>query len=114
MTIQEFGLLQQEQLPVCVMIIDNQTLGMVRQWQELFFDEHYSESLLPNNPDFVKIAEAYELEGRNIRTTAELDDALDYFIENRKPIVLRVCVRLGNIFPMIPAGKGRWFDYAGL
>lgn len=107
MTIQEFGLLQQEQLPVCVMIIDNQTLGMVRQWQELFFDEHYSESLLPNNPDFVKIAEAYELEGRNIRTTAELDDALDYFIENRKPIVLRVYVKsFENVFPMIPAGKG--------
>ena len=82
MTIQEFGLLQQEQLPVCVMIMDNSTLGMVRQWQELFFDEHYSQSMLTANPDFVMIAAAYRLEARRIHTK-ELDEALTWFIENR-------------------------------
>ena len=107
MTIQELGLLRQEQLPVCVLIMDNSTLGMVRQWQELFFDEHYSQSMLTQNPDFVKIAEAYDIKARNIQTKEELDGALTWFIENRKPLVLRVRVKtMENVFPMIPAGKG--------
>ena len=59
MTIQELGTLAKQQYPVKMLILDNQCLGMVRQWQELFFEKRYCNTLLNNNPDFVKIAEAY-------------------------------------------------------
>lgn len=106
MTIEELGLLHQEKLPVFAAVFDNATLGMVRQWQQLFFDEHYSQSMLPSNPDFIKIAEAYGIEGADVRDLAELDRAVDDFLANPRPYVVRIYVQtMENVFPMIPAGK---------
>ncbi|MGI6077929.1 MAG: biosynthetic-type acetolactate synthase large subunit [Fastidiosipilaceae bacterium] len=107
MTIQELGLLAALDLPVFIMIMDNSTLGMVRQWQTLFFDEHYSQSMLGNNPDFVKIAEAYDITGKNIHTVEEFDAAVSDFQANPRPYLTRIYVEtFENVFPMIPAGKG--------
>ncbi|MDD4367926.1 MAG: biosynthetic-type acetolactate synthase large subunit, partial [Oscillospiraceae bacterium] len=77
MTEQELGTLYDLQLPVIIVILDNQTLGMVRQWQELFYDEHYSQSMLNTNPDFVKLADAYRIPGTDVHTAAELDQAVE-------------------------------------
>ena len=81
MTIQELGLLAALDLPVFIMIMDNSTLGMVRQWQTLFFDEHYSQSMLGNNPDFVKIAKP-TISLENIHTVEEFDAAVSDFQAN--------------------------------
>jgi acetolactate synthase-1/2/3 large subunit len=104
MTIQELGTLMQEQLPVKVVILNNQHLGMVRQWQELFFEQRYSEvSML--NPDFVAIARGYRVEAASLDQRAELEQALVTMLEHPGPYVLEVQVgREDNVFPMIPAG----------
>ncbi|HHX36542.1 MAG TPA: acetolactate synthase large subunit, partial [Clostridiaceae bacterium] len=107
MTMQELGLLEALNLPVFIMIIDNSTLGMVRQWQTLFFDEHYSQSMLNNNPDFIKIAEAYGIDGKEVFSAAAFDEAVADFQSNPRPYVTRIHVEtFENVFPMIPAGKG--------
>ena len=72
-----------------------------------FFDEHYSQSMLGNNPDFVKIAEAYDITGKNIHTVEEFDAAVSDFQANPRPYLTRIYVEtFENVFPMIPAGKG--------
>ncbi len=63
MTLQELILLTELQLPVKVVILNNESLGMVRQWQETFYEKRYSQSLIPNQPDFIKLAESYGKEG---------------------------------------------------
>ncbi len=107
MTIEELGLLNRLNLPLLMVLLDNKTLGMVRQWQELFFDEHYSQSMLPDNPDFLKIAEAYGISGRRVRRVTELEAGIDHFLAERKPYLLHVDIEtLEKVFPMIPAGQG--------
>ena len=106
MTIQEFGMLAAMDLHVIVMIIDNQTLGMVRQWQELFYNEHYSESMLANNPDFVAIGKAYGIPGRRVETPEEYELALDEALAGPHPYVMHILVpTMDNVYPMIPAGS---------
>ncbi len=107
MTIEELGFLAVHQLPVLIVILDNATLGMVRQWQELFFSGHYSQSMLPNNPDFVAIAGAYGIAGQRVRQLADLKAAVAQFKTDSTPLLLHVEVQtMENVFPMIPAGKG--------
>lgn len=92
--------------PVKVLIIDNKYLGMVRQWQELFFDNRYSGVDLEGNPDFIKLAEAYGIKGVHIDdpkdVTARLKEALAY----KGPVVIHAeVIKEDNVFPMVPAGK---------
>lgn len=106
MTLQELGTVMQERLPVKVLILDNAYLGMVRQWQSLFFGGRYSEVGLAN-PDFVRIADAYGIPGERVSERAQLAGALDRLLAADGPRLLAVAVgREDDVFPMIPAGAG--------
>ena len=104
MTIQELGTIMQEQIGVKMIILNNHFLGMVRQWQEMFFEERYSFTEMLN-PDFVAIAKAYRIEGTEVHERAELDAAITDMLKDDKPYLLVVNVeKKGMVFPMIPAG----------
>jgi len=104
MTIQELGTIAQYKLPVKMILLNNQYLGMVRQWQELFFDKRYASTGL-TNPDFSKIAEGFGVPAKKITDRDNLDQALDDLLAKEGPCVLEIEVRQeGNIFPMVPAG----------
>ncbi|MGI6334287.1 MAG: biosynthetic-type acetolactate synthase large subunit [Saccharofermentanales bacterium] len=106
MTIQELGVLAKLQLPLKVFIMDNCCLGMVRQWQELFFDRHYSQTILDNNPDFVMIAEAYGLPAGTASDGESLKEQIDRALAAEGPYIVHCPVDPEeNVFPMIPAGK---------
>ena len=106
MTLQELGTVMQERLPVKVLILDNAYLGMVRQWQSLFFGGRYSEVGLAN-PDFVRIADAYGIPGERVSERVRLAGALDRLLAADGPRLLAVAVgREDDVFPMIPAGAG--------
>ena len=106
MTLQELGTVMQERLPVKVLILDNAYLGMVRQWQSLFFGGRYSEVGLAN-PDFVRIAEAYGIPAERVSDRADLAGAIDRLLAADEPRLLAVAVgREDDVFPMIPAGAG--------
>ena len=104
MTIQELGTIMQEQIGVKMIILNNHFLGMVRQWQEMFFEERYSFTEMLN-PDFVAIAKAYRIEGTEVHKREELDAAIADMLKDDKPYLLVVNVeKKGMVFPMIPAG----------
>jgi acetolactate synthase-1/2/3 large subunit len=104
MTVQELGTVMQEQVPVKLVILNNQYLGMVRQWQELFFDGRYSEVAM-TNPDFVRLAAGYRIPARRVSGRDELDGALTQMLDSEGPFLLEVCVgKTDNVFPMMPAG----------
>ncbi len=104
MTLQELGCLMQENAAVKVVILNNNFLGMVRQWQELFYDRRYSSVDLVN-PNFVKIAEAYNVAAQKVETREALVPALKAMLESKGPYLLDILVeKEGNIFPMIPSG----------
>ena len=105
MSPQELITLVQYQLPVKTFIINNQYLGMVRQWQELFYDRNYSEVDLSAQPDFVKLAEAYGVTGMRVQDPKDLSAVVDKAIATPGPVVVDVRVaREENCFPIIPAG----------
>ena len=104
MTIQELGTIMQEQIGIKMVILNNHFLGMVRQWQEMFFDERYSFTKM-KNPDFVAIAKAYNIDGLEISERSELDAAIADMLKDDKPYLLVVNVEMkGMVYPMIPAG----------
>jgi acetolactate synthase-1/2/3 large subunit len=104
---QELAVIKEHNLPVKIVIINNMALGMVRQWQELFFEKRYSHSQIPGQPDFIKLAEAYGIKGYRIQTNEEANTILDKVLHNDEPVVLDFRVDPGeNVYPMIPAGKG--------
>ncbi len=104
MTIQEFGTIMQEKTNVKIIVLNNNFLGMVRQWQELFFNERYSETNM-ENPDFVAIAKAYRIAGRTVEKREELDGAIQEMLEHDGPYLLVATVeKCGMVYPMIPAG----------
>ncbi len=106
MNIQELGTVSHYQIPVKVAILNNQFLGMVRQWQELFYDRRYSYTELPA-VDFVKIANAYEVPGIRVESRDEVLPALKTAIETDGPFVLDFRItREENVFPIVPAGCG--------
>lgn len=106
MTCQELGTIAQENLPVKIMILNNQFLGMVRQWQELFYEGRYSFVEL-DNPDFVKLAEAFRIKGERVLVATELDGALSRMLSFNGPYLLDIAVeKETNVFPMVPAGAG--------
>lgn len=104
MTIQELGTITQLGIAVKIILLNNGFLGMVRQWQDMFFSKRYSYTEL-HNPDFLKVAEGFGIPGRKITEREELSDALDYLLSTDGPFLLEVKVlKEDNVFPMVPAG----------
>jgi acetolactate synthase-1/2/3 large subunit len=104
MTIQELGTIMQYNVDVKIIILNNHFLGMVRQWQELFFDERYSETVM-SNPDFVKIADAYNIAAEKVSERADLDNAIARMLSHKGSYLLDVQVETkGMVYPMVPAG----------
>ena len=109
MTLYELATVFIHKLPVKVLIIDNKYLGMVRQWQELFFDNRLSGVDLEGNPNFVKLAEAYSIKGVHIDKTEHARERLEEAINYRGPVVIWAeVIKEDNVFPMIPAGKSAY------
>ena len=105
MTIQELGTILQYQIPVKIVLLNNDFLGMVRQWQDMFFDKRYASTELIN-PDFIKIAEGFGIEALLELHRESLEDSVEKMIESKKAFLLEVSVeKEGNIFPMIEPGK---------
>jgi acetolactate synthase-1/2/3 large subunit len=104
MTIQELGTIFQTQASVKIVVLNNDFLGMVRQWQQLFFDKRYASTEMVN-PDFVTIAKGYFLDAKRVDKRKNLDAAVAEMIASDKPYFLEVCVeKEDNVFPMIPTG----------
>jgi len=105
MNIQEMSTLAQYRLPVKIFVVNNQWMGMVRQWQELLHGARYSESYSESLPDFVKLADAFGAVGLRCEKASDLDRAVMEMIETPKPFILDCCVaKEENCFPMIPSG----------
>jgi acetolactate synthase-1/2/3 large subunit len=106
MTMQEMSTAVQHDLPVKIFVLNNQYMGMVRQWQQLLHGNRISHSYMESLPDFVKLAEAYGCVGLRAEHPAELDDAIAEMIKVKKPVIFDCRVaNLENCFPMIPSGK---------
>ncbi len=106
MNIHELATIARYKLPVKIVLLDNQFLGMVRQWQELFYQEKYSETDLYDNPDFVKLAEAFGIPAFAIETAAQEDEAIGRLLQEPGPVFLQV--RLdpeAKVWPIVPPGK---------
>jgi acetolactate synthase I/II/III large subunit len=104
MTIQELGTINQSEAAVKIVLLNNKYLGMVRQWQQLFFDKRYSQTFLMN-PDFVKVAEGFGIKGRKVLSRPELDDAVSEMINYKGAFLLEVSIeKEDNVFPMVPTG----------
>jgi acetolactate synthase-1/2/3 large subunit len=104
MTVQELGTISQEKLPVKIVILNNDFLGMVRQWQELFFEKRYSFTEI-TSPDFVKLAAAYGIPGATVSERKDIESAMKSMIDAKGPYLLEVKIEQeDNIFPMVPAG----------
>ncbi|MEG0472752.1 MAG: biosynthetic-type acetolactate synthase large subunit [Solibacillus sp.] len=107
MTNQELALLKEFNLPVKVVILNNSCLGMVRQWQETFYEERYSQSLMPIQPDFVKLADAYGIKGYRIDHLSDAEAIFAEAILSDEPVVIDCRVKqLENVYPMVAPGKG--------
>ena len=106
MTMQEMSTAVQYKLPIKIFILNNEYMGMVRQWQELLHDKNYSESYTAALPDFVKLAEAYGCVGIRATKPSELDEKIKEMIEVDRPVIFDCLVdKMENCFPMIPSGK---------
>ena len=104
MTIQELGTIFQTQTAVKIVVLNNDFLGMVRQWQQLFFEKRYASTEMVN-PDFVAIAKGYYLDAKKVDKREDLDAAVAEMIASDKPYFLEICVeKEANVFPMIPTG----------
>lgn len=104
MTLQELGTIAQSSLPVKIVILNNNFLGMVRQWQQLFFDKRYS-SVEMTNPDFIKLADAYGIPAKKVSACRDVESALTEMWETPGPYLVEVvCEKEENVFPMVPAG----------
>ena len=109
MTLYELATAFIHKLPVKILVIDNKYLGMVRQWQELFFDNRLSGVDLEGNPDFVKLAEAYQVKGFHIGKVNEAEDVLNAALKHKGPALIHCeVIKEDNVFPMVPAGKSAY------
>lgn len=113
MNIQELATVHRLNLPIKMVIVDNKYLGMVRQWQQLFYDRNYAETDMSDNPNFVAIGYAYGINGRRLRAEAllgekissEAEETLDLFLHSTKPELLAFeCPPEANVYPMVPSG----------
>ncbi|MFM5876769.1 acetolactate synthase 2 catalytic subunit [Aeromonas veronii] len=105
MNVQELGTIRRAQLKVKMVLLDNQRLGMVRQWQELFFDGRYSETILSDNPDFVALAAAFGIPGETITCKEQIAGALDRLLASESAYLLHVAIsEEENVWPLVPPG----------
>lgn len=105
MNVQELGTIKRFRLPVKIVIVDNQRLGMVKQWQQLFFNERYSETDLSDNPDFVALAAAFAIPGHTITRKDEVEGALEAMFTWPGPYLLHVRIdEKDNVWPLVPPG----------
>ncbi len=105
MNVQELGTVKRKQLPLKIVLLDNQRLGMVRQWQQLFFNERYSETTLTDNPDFLVLASAFGIPGQHITRKDQVEAALDTMLSCEGPYLLHVSIdELENVWPLVPPG----------
>ncbi|EMD9275189.1 acetolactate synthase 2 catalytic subunit [Cronobacter malonaticus] len=105
MNIQELGTVKRKQLPLKIVLLDNQRLGMVRQWQQLFFSERYSETNLSDNPDFLTLASAFGIAGQRITRKDQVAAALETMFNNEGPYLLHVSIdEAENVWPLVPPG----------
>ncbi|MFQ1967124.1 acetolactate synthase 2 catalytic subunit [Aeromonas veronii] len=105
MNVQELGTIRRAQLKVKMVLLDNQRLGMVRQWQELFFDGRYSETILSDNPDFVALAAAFGIPGETITCKEQIAGALDRLQASESAYLLHVAIsEEENVWPLVPPG----------
>lgn len=103
MNIQELGSIKRANLPIKMLLIDNQRLGMVRQWQSLFFKARHSETILDDNPDFVTLASAFGIAGERIEKAGEVSAAIDRLLNAKGAYLLHVCVPdEENVWPLVP------------
>jgi acetolactate synthase-1/2/3 large subunit len=104
MTIQELGTIAQNKLPVKIIILNNNFLGMVRQWQQLFFDKRYSFTEL-QNPDFIAIGKGFGIDGHKVEVREDLEKGISKMINHHGPYLLEVVIeKEDNVFPMVPTG----------
>lgn len=105
MNIQEMATAYEAGTPVKVLLLNNSTLGMVHQWQDLFYNKRYSQTVFTGNPDFVKLAEAYHWYGDSVSDPAQLEGAMEKWLSQEGPALLEVVIPDDeNVFPMVPAG----------
>ncbi|GAB7218873.1 acetolactate synthase 2 catalytic subunit [Vibrio comitans] len=105
MNVQELGTLKRRQIPVKMVLINNQRLGMVRQWQSLFFDGRHSETILDDNPDFIMLAKAFDIPGKTITKKEEVEPALKEMLESKTAYLLHVLIdEEENVWPLVPPG----------
>ncbi|WP_455820928.1 acetolactate synthase 2 catalytic subunit [Pseudomonas cerasi] len=105
MNVQELGTVKRKQLPIKIVLMDNQRLGMVRQWQQLFFEERYSETNLSDNPDFLVLASAFGIPGQRITRKDQVDAGLDALLHSEGPYMLHVAIdEHENVWPLVPPG----------
>lgn len=107
MTFQELAVLKELHLPVKVIVLNNRSLGMVRQWQEIFYEKRYSHSVFETQPDFVKLAEAFKIRGTRITQCEKWEDTLKQLLNSNEPELIEVLVAPEeNVYPMVAPGKG--------
>lgn len=105
MTIQELGTILEYKVPVKIILLNNNFLGMVRQWQELFYEKHYSETPMIN-PDYVALCKAYGIKAEDVVEREDLDAAIKRMLNSKEAYLLNVCIKPYNmVFPMTPAGS---------
>lgn len=106
MNIQELTTIKRKNLPIKIVLLDNQRLGMVRQWQQLFFNKRYSETTLTDNPNFLTLAKAFDIHGLYITRTSQISDAIDTLFTHTGPFLLHVFINeYANVWPLVPPGS---------
>jgi acetolactate synthase-1/2/3 large subunit len=106
MNIQELQTLHRYGIPLKIVLLDNSALGMVRQWQEVFFDKNFSEVNLDDNPEFTKVGEAFRIESFLVRTAEEVDAGIDRLLATEGPVLMHVKIDPNeNVWPLVPPGR---------
>ena len=104
---QELAVIKELNLPIKIIILNNTALGMVRQWQELFYEERYSHSKIPVQPSFEKLAGAYGIKGYTVNSEEEAERVLNEALSHRDPVLIDFRIDPGeNVYPMVAPGKG--------
>ncbi|CAG8999194.1 MAG: Acetolactate synthase isozyme 2 large subunit [Candidatus Celerinatantimonas neptuna] len=105
MNVQELTTIKRAKLPIKIVLLDNQRLGMVRQWQDLFFNGRLSETILDDNPDFLTLAKAFNIPGESISNKSQIDEALQRLLASKGPYLLHVSIDdQENVWPLVPPG----------
>lgn len=107
MCTQELAVIREMNLPIKIIVLNNRALGMVRQWQEIFYDSRFSHSKFSSQPSFVKLAEAYDIKGVLIESTEQAEKELQELLTSNEPVLIDLRIDPNeNVFPMIAPGKG--------